>query len=140
MTMNGCNNYETCTLEGEQYACVSDDSPNNNKIYRSKDFVESKIQNVRKQTYTSPIVEKYQKLPLNDNYFPSEENSRYAPINQDSDIYKTYYNPKDAPYTLDETLPRRDVWTGPLVPYPQVFYKYKYPKRRSTSGVWNYKF
>ena len=133
---SGCNDYDTCTLENGKFTCVSQLDPNK-KVIRPQNFVDQKVRNLKKPTYTSPIVEETLKKPVVDYFFPAEENSRYAPINQDN--YKTYYPPKDQPYTLGETYethPRRDVWVDSNPPYYKNLFKRKYPTRHSNYGTW----
>ncbi len=128
----GCNDYETCTMDNGRFLCSSQLDPNK-QISRPLSFVDEKVRNLRKPSYTDPIVEKTLNKPIVDYFYPVEKNSRYAPINQDN--YKTYYPPKDQPYTLGETYPRRDVWVNDNPPYYKNLLKRKTPTRSSKYGA-----
>ena len=132
-TNSGCNGYETCTLENGKFACVTN-LEQNTKIYRPQNFVDQKVRNLRKPKYTSPIVEESFNKHMNDYFFPSRDDSRYPRINQDN--YKACYPPKDQPYTMEETYPRRDVWVDSNPPYYKALFKKKYPDHSSHVGTW----
>ncbi len=134
ITTSGCNDYETCTLEDDRFACVTD-MDSNKKVYRPMNFVDQKVRNLRKPTYTSPIVEETLNKHINDYFYPIENDGKYGYINQDN--YKTYYPPKDGPYNLNETYPRRDVYVDLNPPYYKNLLKRKYPNRYTRIGVWH---
>ena len=134
-TVSGCNNYETCTLEGDKYSCVLDQTANSEKIYRPKSFVDEVTTNYRRQFYTSPVVEKTKNQVFHDYYtrYPDESRSRYAPINQDN-LSTIYYPPKAEPYTEDELIPKHNTWIEQEKPRMQNFSKYKYPDNWARHG------
>lgn len=130
---SGCTGYETCELENNKFACVNQmDSAT--KVYRPLNFVDEKVRNLRKPTYTDPIVQETLNKPIVDYFYPVENISRYGKINEPD--YKTYYPPKDGPYTLGETYPRRDVWVDSNPPYYTNLFKRKYPVRHNHYGAW----